>query len=122
MLPRDISTPFSHAHLFVRTPASKLLFLKKQAFANIFTRPSLYIFVSQEIRDCSAARIWSEHEDCFGKVFKGSGANHFLNLLSEKLAADEMLAFLGGKSVSTFGNLLNQPASSFTSLAAEEQK
>ena len=43
MLPRDISTPFSHAHLFVRTPASKLLFLKKQAFSNIFTRPGLYL-------------------------------------------------------------------------------
>ena len=89
MLPRDISTPFSHAHLFVRTPASKLLFLKKRAFAKFFHSARL-VFVSQEIRDCSAARIWSEHEDCFGKVFKGSGANHFLNLLSKKPAAEEM--------------------------------
>ena len=49
-------------------PASKLLFFK-QDFANIFQSAEL-VFVIQEIRDCSAAGIWSKHEDCLAKYSK----------------------------------------------------
>ena len=120
MLPRDISTPFSHAHLFVRTPLLNYSFFNR--LTHFYTRPSLYLFARKyKISLHRLYLVWRWRLQ--DKVLKGSGASNFLHLLSKQPAvdSDEMWGFLERKSDSMFRNLWSTRDHLLYLLVAEEQ-